>query len=539
MIDIIIEWWWLILLLGILIVLGIAMALRRVVAPNKIDIVVRKKKTDIYCANPEYFLKPKRDEETGLIIPHEQEELDAVEVKSVYYYFPSRLPFIGMHVRRLPLEMLEIKVPDFVAFDTKRAQFRCDIVAFCAIVDGRVAAMRIPAGYGNEKDTLTPLEKQVRQVLWATMRDSTTKMIVRDIINNRKDIIDRIRDPLKEALDNWGIGLKDIEIIEFKDGPEGKVITNISSIRHQEIETEARQKNANQKMQARLVEAESDEKAQIREVARDETVEKRKQDKIQKVAIQERLARQKELDVTQVDKVKNQQIDKEKAEVQAEQERAVAKIGAAKAKEVEAIMKEQKLLQGQGDRLRKEEQAIGEAAHFREDGLAEAEGLKAKLTAEGEGKGVLADNLKKFNPTSYEVYKILREIEKDEKIYTTLAESMATADAKLFMGGGKAGLDAFNFAKSMEGLLTGSTPTGLATLNRLGQPNDLGIIDKNWVKLAMVVEKSPELKETIRKALKEKKTKESKKTNKKEEREEIEKDVAEATKHLSDLFEEA
>ena len=83
------QWWWLIVLLGFIIFSGVAMLLRRVVPPNEIHIVVRKNKTDIYCANPEYFLKPKRDPKTNLIVPHDTEDLEKVSVKSVYFYFPS------------------------------------------------------------------------------------------------------------------------------------------------------------------------------------------------------------------------------------------------------------------------------------------------------------------------------------------------------------------------------------------------------------------------------------------------------------------
>ena len=530
MIDFLLNYGWIFIIVGI--VIALSMLLRRVVPPNEIHIVVRKSRTDIYCANPEYFLKPKRDPETGLIVPHNTDDIEAVQVKSVYYYFPSFLPFIGMYVRRLPLEMLEIKVPNFVAFDMKRARFECDIVAFCAIIDGKTAAMRIP-GTGDMEE----LEKQVQQVLWATMRDSTTKMIVRDIINNRKEIINMIKDPLKEALDEWGLGLKDIEIIEFKDAPQGKVISNISSIREQEIETEARQKNADQKKQARLAEAQAEEIAKIREVERDEAIQKRDQDRIQKVAVQQRLARQKELDVVQVEKVKNQEIEKEKAEVFAEQERAVAKIDAEKRREVESVIKQQKLLEGQGDRQRDQEQALGKAAYTREQGIAEADALKAKLLGEAIGKEKLQEALNKFTDAAIRAMTAIREIEKDEAVYSKLAESMAYADAKLFMGGGKTGKDGFEFGKAMEGLLTGSGPTGLATINRLGQPNDLGFQDKNWIKLAVALQQHPELKKQIREAMDESKQEtivEQEYTEK--EQDKIADDLKKATRGLSELF---
>jgi len=479
--------WIIPIIAGVLALLIMAM-LRTVVPPNKIDIVIRKRSSTIYCANQEYFIKPKRDEK-GMVVPHTESDLKGIQINSVYYHIPSWVPGFGMYVRRLPLDMMEIKVPNFVAFDENRARFECDIVAFCAIVDGVTASMRMP-------DTSEALHAQVKQVLWATMRDSTTKMTVRTIINNRKKIIDSIRDPLKEALDEWGLGLKDIEIIEFKDAPETKVITNISSIREQEIETEARQKNADQVMKARLVEAESDEKAQMREIERDEVVAKRQQDKLKMIASQEKEAKKEQLEVTRVDKVKNQEIEKEKAQVFAEQEKIVAKIDAEKQKEVEAIIKQQKQLAGEGDKLRDIEQAKGKAAPIREMGLAEADIIEKKLIAEAKGKDELQKALNKFGISGIKAMTAIREIEKDENVYSKLAESVKYADTKVFMG--NEGKDAFKFSQAMEGLLTGSGATGRAILNRIAQPNDLGFSKKDYVALAVALSKNPELKEQVR-----------------------------------------
>ena len=498
MTEIIIQYWWLISLAIAGIILGIASTLRTVVPPNKIDIVIRNKKSGIYCSNAEYFVPPKKDEKGRLITPS-HEDLKGVEIKNVYYHIPQWVPMFGMYVRRLPLEMLSIKVPNFVAFDSNRARFECDIVAFCAITDGVTASMRIPP---SQDGGMGKLQEQVQQVLWATMRDSTTKMIVRDIINNRKEIIDMIRDPLREALDEWGLALKDIEIIEFKDAPEGKVITNLSSIREQEIDTEAREKNAEQVKKARLAEAEADEKATMREVEKAESVAKREQDMKQKVAIQEKLAKEKELDVKQVELVKTQKIEKEQAEVLARQQKEVARIEAEKMKEVEKIIKEQKKLEGEGDRQRDEEKAKGEAAFALQKGKAEAQVIEAKLLGEAKGKEELQKALNKFKENAILAMTALRAIEKDETIYTEFAKSMGNADTKLFMGGDKSGKGGFDFGQSMEGLLTASGATGLATLNKLGQPNDLGFQDKNWIKLALALQQNPQLKKNLQKEIK-------------------------------------
>ena len=458
-----------------LIVFFIAASLRRVVPPDRIDIVVRTKSQDIYCGNKEYFP-------------------EGTTPCAVYYNIPSWVPGVGMKVRQLTLEMLEIKVDDFTAFDENRARFNCDIVAFVAIKDGQVAAMRMPR-------TTVEMSAQLSQVLWATMRDSTTKMTVHKIINNRSEIIRMIRGILTEAIENWGLSLKDIEIVGFKDAPGTKVVTNISSINEQEIETDARQKNADMVMKAQIKEAEADEKAKMRQIERDESVGKRQEKQKQAVAKEAKIAMEENLEVTKVEKVKNQQISKEQAEVLAEQEKVVARIKAEQLMDVEKINKEQKLLEGEGDKLRKEQQAKGDAATVREPGLAKAEIIEAQLVAEAKGKDKLSEALNKFGKNAYDVYKVIREIEKDEAVYKELAKSISYADTKVFLGGEGNASNAFNFGKSFESLKMSNPEAFASAINKNARPNDLGFQDIDYKKMIAVIDRTPKIKEAIRKAI--------------------------------------
>ena len=483
MIEFLVNYWWIIILAIIGVVFAIAAALRTIVPPDKIDIVVRSGRSNIYCSNKEYML-------------------DEGDIKSVYYKFPSWLPGIGLYVRRMLLQMLEIKVPDFVAFDKNRARFSCDIVAFVAIKDGKKAAMRMPP-------TADAMSRQLQQVLWATMRDSTTKMTVRTIINNRSEVIDMIKAPLTEALDEWGLGLKDIEIVEFKDGPDSKVVSDISSIREQEIDTEARQKNADQVKKAKIVEAETMEEYRKREIQKDEEIAMREQKKLQEVAKEEKIATEQSLEVTKVEQVKQEKIDKEQAEVKAEREKEVARINAEQQKEVETIIKEQKHLEGQGDRLRQEEQAKGDAAPIREKGSAEADVIQVKgtaqaditrkvLVAEADGKDKLQAALNKFGREAIIALTAIREIEKNEAIGVALGKSVGLADTKVFLGGGGSeASDAFSFGKAMESLNISNTASAASLLNRLAQPNDLGFSKLEYSKMLAIIEKTPALKQQI------------------------------------------
>lgn len=468
--------WFIAIPVILLIILAIAGALRTIVPPDKIDIVVRHRKSTIYCSNKEYM-------EEGQ------------DIKSIYYKIPAWVPGFGLYVRRMLLQMLEIRVPDFVAFDKNRARFTCDIVAFVAIQDGKKAAMRMPM-------TADAMSKQIQQVLWATMRDSTTKMTIRTIINNRSDVVTMIRPILTEALDEWGLGLKDIEIVGFDDAPDSHVVSDISSIREQEIDTEARQKNADQIKEAKIVEAETQEEYRKREIQKDEEIAMREQIKLQEIAKEEKVAKEQELEVTRVEQVKQETIDKEQAEVEAERIREVAKIDAKKRKEVEEVIKEQKHLEGQGDRLRREEQAKGEAAPIREVGNAQAEIIKAKLIGEADGKEKLQEALNKFKENAIIALTAIREIEKNEAIGVALGKSVGLADTKVFLGGGgDSTSDAFNFGKAMESLNISNTASATALLNRIAQPNDLGFTKLEFAKMLAIIEKTPALKKQIMEAM--------------------------------------
>ena len=462
----------------------IAAILRTVTPPNKIDIVIRRNTTRIYCAHPEYFLP----------MGATQEEIAAVTIQSTYYKIPSWMPMWGMQVRRMPLRMLEIKVPNFVAFDEKRARFTCDIVAFVAVSDGIRSSMRMP-------ETPEDMSEQLRKVLQATMRDSTTKMTVRKTINNRDEVITMIRPILQDAIEEWGLSLKDIEIIGFDDASDSTVVSDISAIREKEINTEMREKNAEQDMKARVAEAETKEKAKVREIQQDEVVQKREQDKLKLIANQEKEAREQQLEVTRVNQVKQQKIDKQQAEVLAEQVREVAKIDAMKQKEVEAVIKEQKLLEGQGDKLRRQEQAKGEAAPIREKGTAEADVVELKLLAEAKGKDELQKALNKFGNMAIAAMTAIREIEKNETVGVAGADALKYADVKAFLGGSAGAKAGWEVGKSLESLLVSNPSAGVSVLNRTAQPNDLGFKKYNYTKMLAVIEETPELKQQIRDAM--------------------------------------
>lgn len=372
--------------------------------------------------------------------------------KGAYFKIPSWFFIfrLGMKVHRIPLQIIDINVPDFLAFDKDRARFVCNIVAFVTVTKPMVAAKRFSGD-------MEKLQLDVAKVVQATTRDATTKKPIREIINDRDSIINTIRDPLTKALTHWGLELRDIELVEFRDPtPTGDeddttshVIADISSIIEEQINSEARQKNAEQKKTAKVKEAEADEVSKKREIQRDEEVGVRKQQQEKQIFVQEKLAREAQLEVEKVQQVKTQEIEKERQIVEANQK-----------KEVEIINKEQKKLLGEGDHLQKEEQAKGDAAATREEGLAEAAAKEALQVA-----------LNKFEDKAIRALVAEKIVEMQKIVGVAGAKALENADLRMFVGSDEGG---FDMGKMIASTMVANDSSAGSVLNRLARPNDLG-----------------------------------------------------------------
>ena len=115
-------------------------------------------------------------------------------------------------------------------------------------------------------------------------------------------------------------------------------------------------------------------------------------------------------------------------------------VEATQRKEIEEINKQQKRLEGEGDKLRLEGQAKGNAAKILEDLKAEAEG-KEKL---------------------------------QEAVGVAGAKALENADIKVFSGGSDGDKAAFDVGKALEGLSVANEGSLKSVLNRMARPYDLG-----------------------------------------------------------------
>ncbi|MGD9962960.1 MAG: SPFH domain-containing protein [Thermoplasmata archaeon] len=450
----------LIVVVLLLILFAIFAAMYTIVPADYVDVVIQKGKMRVLSPHREYNT-------VG---------------KAAYFKIPSWffLLGLGMTVHRVPLRMITIDVANFMSFDIDRARFLCNIITYVAVTEPVKAAQRFGGNIGE-------LEMQVAQIVTATTRDACTKKTIREIINNREDIIETVTPSLRDAIQHWGIDLKDIELVDFKDPTKAEygeempphVIKDISSIIEEQINSEARQKNAEQRKIARLKEAETDEEARKREIRRDEEVAKREQEKDKAVAEQQKVAVAEQYEVVRVEEVKMAEIMKQKALVVANQNR-----------EVEEINKEQKRLDGEGDRIYLTEKAKGEASPIRERGLADAE---AKMK--------LQDALNRFGPEAIRALVAEKLVDMQKEIGIETAKALSSADLKVFAGGSGARAG-FDLGQMIESMSVASDSSAMSVLNRLARPNDLGFKDIMGV-LTGVLDENKELKSKVSKMVEE------------------------------------
>jgi flotillin len=425
---------WIIVAVALIVIFLIIASMYRIVPADESHVVIQGRRIRIFS-------------------PHKTAENP--QGKSAYFHIPSWFfPFgLGMKIHKIPLRLISINVPDFLAFDKDRARFSCNIVTYVVVEEPIVSARR----FSGDIDYL---KEEVSKQVQAITRDATTKKAIREIINDRQGIIKEIDKPLKEVLSAWGLNLTDIELIDFQDpqpskddknGKPSHVISDISSIIEEQINSEARQKNAEQIKIARIKEAEADELSKTREIERDEIVAKREQSKVMIVAEQEKLAREKMLEVTKVQQVKTAEIERDRALVEANQNKLT-----------EEIKKEQKRLEGEGDRLKAEEVAKGNASPIRENGIAEAQ-----------AKELLQSALNKFEDNAIRSLVAEKIVEMQKEVGIATAKALEQADVRVFAGEDSKG--AFDLGKMISALRTSNESSAQAVLNYLARPNDLGL----------------------------------------------------------------
>ncbi|KKN69365.1 hypothetical protein LCGC14_0442250 [marine sediment metagenome] len=369
----------------------------------------------------------------------------ATDGKKTYFSIPSGIPFIGRQVRVMDLTIKEAVVEQ-ESYEKNQARFKVK-----SSTKYRISKVGIAA---ETFDNDVELRKQLEEVIVSSTNAVASQYDVTEMRSKKSEMSDAIRKEMQDDLEQWGLSLISFQLIDFRDTDKSSIISDISMRREVEIESRTREENAEKKKNARIKEADAEELAKTREIAKDMVIAEREQNKAQKIAEQEKLAEEKRLEVVRVVEIKRAEIDKDKAIVLANQR-----------KDTEIINKETKQLEGEGDRLKAEEMAKGEAAPIREKGIAEAE-AKEKLQAA----------LNKFTPEAIIALTAELVVEKDKVVGVETAKALTAADVKVFAGGDGAAKDGFDLGKMISAMSTSDRGTANAALNKIARENDLGFV---------------------------------------------------------------
>lgn len=364
--------------------------------------------------------------------------------RRTYFAIPSWIPFIGRAIRIMDVTIKEIPMEQ-ETIEKNQARYNVRSSTKFRVKNVKQSAETFISD--------TELQEQLKEIVRAGVRAITVQYDVVDARAKKREIEQKIREEIVDDLNNWGLELINFQLVEFKDTEDSKIISNISKRSEVEIEARTREQNAEKLKQAKIKEAEADEKSRQREIERDRVVGEQEQLKKQKIAEKEKLAQEKHYEVVQVQVIKQAEIDKEKAIVVAKQN-----------KETEEIRKEQKLLEGQGDRQKAEEVAKGEAAPILEKGLAEAK-----------AKDALQKALNQFGDEAIRALVAEKVVAMQETVGVETARALTQADVKVFAGGGKAGEEGFELGKMIQSMAVSNSTTADAVLNKIARPNDLGL----------------------------------------------------------------
>lgn len=387
-------------IIGVLVVIWILM-MRRIVELKYAHVVVRKSGSTIYSADQ--------------TIPG--------CMGAVYYDIPSWIPVLGVIVKSMTLEIIQIAIKDYETFAKANARFNIDVSVYCRIIDVNVAAQRFPGNNIND------FIKGMSSIIISAVRKTTANYAIEDIISKRKEIGDEIREEILEDFRSWGVELTNVAVETITDAKGTTVIQDISAKKESEINSLSRQQIAQQNKSADIVEAENRQIAETRKIEADEQISIRDQTRKMTVAMKMQEAVVKTLEVKRIEQETTANIEANASIRKAE--------GVRQSEIVVAEGTKQSLvLQGQGEGSK--QQSIG---------MAEAAVIKAKKVAEAEGLSALADAQKKQQETAKEI----QLIEKDRAIGLALAAALQKASIK-YIGSGapKNFMDLF----SVEGMVS-------------------------------------------------------------------------------------
>ena len=347
---------------------------------------------------------------------------------NTYYEWPSWLPFLGVTKITLPVSVFDLDLIGYEAYDKGRLPFVVDVKAFFRIVDSNVAAQRV--------SSFEELHNQLKAVVQGAVRTILASNEIEEIMQGRSKFGNEFTREVDEQLASWGVAtVKSIELMDLRDHKDSQVIRNIMEKKKSHIEMESRTEVAKNLKAATIAEIEAkkevdlkDQEARqlvgLRTIEAEREVDLKKQTKVQSVKEQERITKEKEMEVLKIQELRKAEIAKEVNIVQAQQNRDTTILVAQGQKDTAILMAE-----GQLESKRREAEGITL------EGQARANSEKAMQLAPVEAQITLAKEI--GNNESYQKYLVtVRKVEAEQAIGIAQAQALTQADVKVISNTG-------------------------------------------------------------------------------------------------------
>lgn len=367
------------------------MTYRRIVPTNEVHIVQRASETVSYG----------KDTDHG----------------NIYYEWPSALPLLGVTKIILPTSVFSLNLDNYEAYDSGRLPFSVDVSAFFRVDNSNLAAQRI--------SSFAELQEQLESVIQGAVRSVLASNDIDTIMKGRSTFGDQFTEEVREQLKDWGISVvKNLELMDIRDGKDSKVIHSIMEKKKSFIQMESREEVAKNMKTAEVAELEARREVDLqkqkvaqevglRRVESERQVQLAEEEKNQLIKVQKKTTMEKDMEVRAVESIKTAEIGKQASIINAEQAKQMEILKAEARLETEKRQAEAVLLQGK----------------------AKADSETALLMAPVESQIRLAKEIGENQ--SYQHYLLsIKKIEADKEIGIEQAKALNSAEIKVIANAG-------------------------------------------------------------------------------------------------------
>lgn len=349
---------------------------------------------------------------------------------NTYFMWPTWLPHIGVTRTVLPVNVFDIRLNSYDAYDLGRVPFVVDVVAFYKITDSNQAAGAV----ASFKD----LEDQLTAITQGAVRSILASNEIETILQSRSTFGEQFTKEVAEQLQHWGVSpVKNMELMDIRDSQASKVIANIMMKKQSKIDMESRTAVAGNQQVAKIAEINAKRETDLQAQEAEETVGLRTATKNQKVGIADQMAQQNiqiqakttaenEMAVKLVKDVRQAEITSKVSIVKADQDKQVAILNSEAEK--------QKLILVADGNL---EQQKRHAEGVKVNGEAAANAEELLQVAQIAGNIALAKEI--GGNEGYQNYLVtIRQVEATQAVGIENAKALTAADIKVIANSGSA-----------------------------------------------------------------------------------------------------